>query len=149
MQTEVNPGSGLEDLGSSQLISVPYALYADSARYPGPAGSMAVDFGYLYLNGSGAGTAVANASSIPFSVLSNTPASTNLSLAGGNLHVNSSGFYEITFGVSTTANNSIFNLTVDGTVVQQNNIETTALNTWVSNKVIIILPAQFPRSFVS
>ena len=35
MQIEVNPGSGYINMGSTQLLSVPYALYAENAGVPG------------------------------------------------------------------------------------------------------------------
>lgn len=42
LQVEMDPsgGSSYTDMGTSQLLSVPYALYAETAGNPGPTGSM-------------------------------------------------------------------------------------------------------------
>jgi hypothetical protein len=39
MEVEINFGSGFVSMGTSQLLSVPYALYAETSNNPGPAGA--------------------------------------------------------------------------------------------------------------
>jgi len=137
-------------MGASQLISVPYALYSangtpgptgvtgatgptgatgatgttGSTGATGPTGYMSSDFGYVYLMGSASGTSVTVGASIPFTTLENVPAGTNISIVSNNVQINSNGFYQVTYGFTSTSGPGYhFHFMIDGVGYNQFDIQ--------------------------
>jgi hypothetical protein len=96
------------------------------------------------LLGSSGGTTVSSGSTVVLSQLASTPPGTKLSLASGIITVNDTGFYQVTFGVSSTTASTIIQLHISTIAnAAQNVAEAGALTTNVrgmfSQTVIIQL----------
>jgi hypothetical protein len=94
------------------------------------------DFGFAYLTGGSFG--VLNNGNISFAALSNTPPGSLLSLDGnGNILINDTGFYQVSWGVSM-ANTALFQLRVNSVSgVLQQTINNNAVTTLVGQTVVV------------
>lgn len=103
----------------------------------GAAGTFAPDFAFIFLNGSAEGTAVDADTSIPFATIANTPVGTNITYASPLVTISDTGFYLVTFGVSTRQSNEAFQLLVNGMGATENTLELSASNTILTMTTII------------
>ncbi|MBK8683880.1 MAG: hypothetical protein IPN26_02230 [Bacteroidetes bacterium] len=89
VEMDINGGNNFIIMGTSQLLSVPYALYAENASVPGPQGPQGIP-GPPGLNGS------ANISGTTNHLIKFTD-----SVTGGNSEIYEDGFGQI--GIGTTS----------------------------------------------
>lgn len=115
LEVSVDFGAGLTSMGTSQLLSVPYALYADSCGRPGPQGPV----GPTGATGANGATGATGATG-PTGAAGTTGQSITEVYGSAQLVVNTSTTsYTLIPGLSTTVNvpaNSVVHLHTDGGV---------------------------------
>lgn len=110
----------------------------------GPTGSLASDFGYVYLLGGG--TTVTNNMNVPFSSsnLINTPPGTKLSIVNSAtalaaVSIADTGYYEVSFGVSVSSGNAIFEITLNGApTLPEQTLQTSAATLQLTSLTCIV-----------
>jgi len=111
LEVSVDFGSGLTSMGTSQLLSVPYALYADSCGTAGPLGQSITEvYGTSQLSVT---TATMSYTLIPgLTTVVNVPANSTV-------HIHTDGGIQSTGATSTTYSVVDVAIFVDGVVITQ------------------------------
>lgn len=113
---------------------------------PGPAGVS--DFGFAFILNSAGGTSVGSNDFVPFTAanFTNTPPSTSLSIVNSGtssaaIQVADTGFYQVTYGVSVGAPNTIWQIKLGGAggpSVGQQTLQTAGLSAQLTTATCIV-----------